>query len=301
MPSIREMRLRIRSIKNISQVTRALETVSASYVRKAIQAVNASQPYADKAWKVLLHIAGQPGHESLHPLLKERSGSNAVLVLVVSGDRGLAGAYNVNVIRETMRYFADFSQQVDYISVGRKGREMLLRRHKKLVAEFSHLPSPPKFIDVSPIGRLIVDDYLDGKYDQVYIVYTQFVNMIRQEVKIRKLLPFDVSEEASQRAETGGTNNNHSVFSYEPDQTELLDQIIPRFTALQVFHSILSSQASEHAARMVAMRSATDNARELLSNLQLEYNKARQQSITNDILDIAGGAEALAQSSAGES
>lgn len=291
MASAREMRLRIRSIKNLSQVTRALETVSASKVRKATAAVTATRPYAEKAWKVLIHLARQPGANSLHPLLTERKTVNKVLVILISGDRGLAGAYNVNILRHTLLYFRDFETPVSYVSVGRKGRDLLLRRRKNVIAEFNDLPTPPTFLDVSPIGRLVVDDFLNGEYDQVYLAYTEFQNMIRQETVVRKLLPLEVKYDGQ------GDNVTHhhtsSVFTYEPDQGELLSQIIPRFTALQVYKAILSAQASEHAARMVAMRNATDNAMDLVEALQLEYNKARQQAITNDILDIAGGAEAL--------
>ena len=296
MPSTREMRLRIRSVKNIAQVTRALEAVSASKVRRATQAVTATKPYAEKAWKVLVHLARQPGHNALHPLLKERDEVKRVLVLMVSGDRGLAGAYNVNILRYTLEAFKDFKQPVSFVVVGRKGRDLLMRRRLNVIAEFSDLPSPPSFIDVSQVGRLLVDDFLRGDYDQVYLCYTNFVTMLRQEPVIQKLLPLEVEFVADGKHDKMGTHMTHSVFTYEPDQNEILNQIVPRFTALQVYQAILSSQASEHAARMVAMRNATDSALELIDSLQLDYNKARQQAITNDILDISGGAEALAQS-----
>ncbi|GAP17923.1 ATP synthase F1 subunit gamma [Levilinea saccharolytica] len=298
MPSTREMRLRIRSVKNIAQVTRALEAVSASKVRRATQAVTATKPYAEKAWKVLVHLARQPGHNALHPLLKERDEVKRVLVLMVSGDRGLAGAYNVNILRYTLDAFKDFKQPVSFVVVGRKGRDLLLRRRLNVVAEFSDLPSPPSFLDVSQVGRLLVDDFLRGEYDQVYLCYTNFVTMLRQEPVIQKLLPLEVEFVADGKHDKMGTHRTHSVFTYEPDQNEILNQIVPRFTALQVYQAILSSQASEHAARMVAMRNATDSALDLIDSLQLDYNKARQQAITNDILDISGGAEALAQSGA---
>jgi F-type H+-transporting ATPase subunit gamma len=294
MPSIREMRLRIRSVKNISQVTRALETVSASRVRKAMSANAAAQPYAEKAWKVLVHLARQPGHSSLHPLLTERKEIKKVLAVMVSGDRGLAGAYNVNIVRAVLDFFQKFEQPVSYVTVGQKGRDMLLRRRKTVVAEFSNLPSPASFLDVSPIGRLIVGEFLQGQADQVFLIYTKFFNMLHQEAVIRKLLPLEVDENDEAELKTIKTAQT-AVFTYEPDESQLLDEIIPRFTAIQLYQAILSSQASEHAARMVAMRNATDNAMELITGMQLEYNKLRQQIITNDMLDIAGGAEALAK------
>jgi F-type H+-transporting ATPase subunit gamma len=261
MASAREMRMRIRSVKNISQVTRALEAVSASKVRRAIKAVTDTHPYATKAWQVLTHIAAQPGREQLHPLLTVRPEVKNTLAVIITGDRGLAGAYNSNIIRFISQNFDDYKVPVKYIAIGRKGRDLLFRRRKQVLAEFSNLPAAPSFADVSAIGRLAVDAFLKGEVDEVFLVYTNFYTMARQTVEMQKLL----------------------------------DEIIPRFTALQVYQAILESQASEHAARMVAMRNATDNAHELVGALQLAYNKVRQQAITNDILDIVGGAEALAQ------
>ncbi|MEW6030661.1 MAG: ATP synthase F1 subunit gamma [Chloroflexota bacterium] len=293
MASAREMRLRIRSIKNISQVTRALEAVSASKVRKAIQAVTATRAYAGKAWQVLKHVAEQPGHQSLHPLLVSRAEVRNTLAVVVTGDRGLAGAYNTNIIRFTARHFDEYKNPVQFIAVGKKGRDLLLRRRTRVMAEFSNLPAAPSFADVSAIGRLAVDEFLKGAVDEVYLVYTDFINMVKQETVVKKLLPLEIS--GGERVEEYEHKSGPAAaYIYEPDMRALLDEVIPRFTALQVYQAILESLASEHAARMVAMRNATDNARDLAGQLQLAYNKVRQQSITNDILDIVGGAEALA-------
>jgi F-type H+-transporting ATPase subunit gamma len=295
MASAREMRLRIKSVKNISQVTRALETVSASKVRKAINAVTATRSYATKAWQVLKHVAEQPGRDSLHPLLGLHKSVNNTLVVVVTGDRGLAGAYNSNVIRFTAQRFDPNPAPVKYIAVGRKGRDLLIRRRKNVIADFSNLPPAPTFMDVSAIGRLAVDEFLKGNVDEVYLVYTDFISMARQVTTVKKLLPLELGGEGRvEEYEHRTTNGPVAAYEYEPDQREILDEIIPRFTALQVYQAILESQASEHAARMIAMRNATDNAKELVGALQLAYNKVRQQGITNDILDIVGGAEALA-------
>jgi F-type H+-transporting ATPase subunit gamma len=294
MASAREMRLRIRSVKNISQVTRALEAVSASKVRKAMTAVAATRNYATKAWQVLIHIAGQPGRDTLHPLLTKRSSIKQTLVVAVSGDRGLAGAYNTNVIRYLLHRFDRYEIPVKYIAVGRKGRDMLMRRRKNVIAEFSNLPAAPSYADVSAIGRLAVNEFLEGKVDEVYLVYTDFVTMARQEPVIKRLLPLDVTD-TSERVEAYESKRLSAAYIYEPEESEILDEIIPRFTALQVYQAILESLASEHAARMVAMSNATDNAVELVGGLQMDYNKVRQQTITGDLLDIAGGAEALAK------
>jgi F-type H+-transporting ATPase subunit gamma len=295
MSSAREMRLRIRSVKNISQVTRALEAVSASKVRKAVAAVTATRAYATKAWQVLTHIARQPGRATLHPLLAHRPVIQNVLAVVVSGDRGLAGAYNTNLIRFVAQRFDHYEVPVRYVAVGRKGRDLLLRRRKQVIAEFTNLPAAPSYADVSAIGRVAVDEFLNGQVDEVYLVYTDFINMVRQEPVIKKLLPLEVGTETG-RVQDYANQQLTAAYIYEPAEEELLDEIIPRFTALQVYQAILESLASEHAARMVAMSNATDNAIELVSHLQMQYNKARQQTITSDLLDIAGGAEALARS-----
>ena len=296
MASAREMRMRIRSVRNISQVTRALEAVSASKVRRAINAVNATRPYATKAWQVLTHVAEQPGREQLHPLLIERTQIENTLAVVITGDRGLAGAYNTNIIRHTAQKFDDYKVPVKYIAIGRKGRDLLLRRRKQVIAEFSNLPAAPSFADVSAIGRMAVDTFLSGEVDEVWLVYTNFHTMARQEPQIQKLLPLELEAEHEHVIiDRTQTRKTAAAYIYEPAEGEILDEIIPRFTALQVYQAILESLASEHAARMIAMRNATDNAHELVGALQLAYNKVRQQAITNDILDIVGGAEALAQ------
>jgi len=294
MTTAREVRLRIKSVKNIAQVTRALQAVSASKVRKAMQAVLNTRPYATKAWQVLTHIAGQPGRGSLHPLLTRRSEVKSVLVVLVTGDRGLAGAYTTNIVRFTLEHFNNYAVPVRFITVGRKGRDLLARRRKEIIAEFSNLPAAPSFGDVSAIGKIVVEEFLNGYSDQVYLVFTDFITMVKQVPRLQKLLPLELTKEGARiESFTEPKSGPAASYIYEPGQAEILDEIVPRFTALQVYHAILESLASEHAARMVAMKNATDSATELAEALQLEYNKARQQSITNEMLDIAGGAEAL--------
>jgi F-type H+-transporting ATPase subunit gamma len=293
MANTREFRLRIRSIKNLSQVTRALQAVSASRVKKAMQAVASTRPYAAKAWELLTHLAAQPGHSSLHPLLTERPTKRNVLVVLITGDRGLAGAYTTNIMRYTAHKFDDFTAPVNYISVGRKGRDLLLRRRKSVVGEYSHLPANPSFSDVSAIGRQAVEEFLQGQADQVFLVYTQFGNMLKQVPVVKQLLPLEWGSETGRVMDLGTRNGLHAAYTYEPGEIEILDEIVPRFTQLQIYQAVLESSASEHAARMVAMKNATDAATELAGGLQLEYNKIRQQNITNEMLDIVGGANAL--------
>lgn len=300
MANARDIKNRIKSVKNIAQVTRALQAVSASRVRKAMDAVEHTRPYTQKAWQVLTHIAGQPGRNSLHPLLTKREKVNNVIVVLLSGDRGLAGPYNTNIMRFEHEEFKDFDAKVGYIPVGRKGAELLYRREENVLAQFDNLPAEPSYTDVSAIGRLIVDDFLEGKADEVYLVYTDFVNMIRQIPTSKKLLPleFDSAEGLVQAGFGEVSKGPAAAYAYEPSQVEILDEIIPSFTGLQVYQAVLESFASEHAARMVAMKNATDNASDLTEVLTLEYNKVRQQSVTNEMLDIAGGAEALSQATA---
>lgn len=299
MPNTREVRLRIRSVKNIAQVTRALQAVSASKVRKSMQALMNTRPYAVKAWQVLRHISAQPGRENLHPLLARHGEVKNILVVVVTGDRGLAGAYTTNIIRYTLREFGRSEVPVKFITVGRKGRDLLLRRRQPIVAEFSNLPAAPSFADVSAIGRLAVDEYLSGAVDEVYLVYTQFISMARQVPATKKLLPLEVNDGGGRVQDFSADHTGPAAsYIYEPGQEQILNEVVPRFTALQVYQAIMESLASEHAARMLAMKNATDAATTLAGDLQLQYNKVRQQGITNEILDIAGGAEALAQAEA---
>lgn len=299
MASAREMRLRIRSVDNIAQVTRALQAVSASRLRKAEARVRETRPYAEKAWQVLRHLSHQPVSDQVHPFLAVPPEVKKILVILISGDRGLAGAYNTNVVRYTLEAFREAEVPVSYIAVGRKGRDLLTRRRLDVMAEFSDLPAEPTFADVSAIGRLAMDEFVGGKAQQVYLVYTDFVNLLRLIPSRKLLLPVSFEEIRIGRNEeivqTDHTLNEgpEATYIYEPSQEALINMIVPRLTELQVYQAITESLASEHASRMVAMHNATDNAFELAGALRLEYNKARQKAITSDMLDIVGGAEAL--------
>ncbi len=299
MAIVREIERRIRSVKNISQVTRALEAVSASKVRKAQNAVMNTRPYAQEAWKVLTDLSKQAGAgPNLHPLLTERE-VKMIDLIVISSDRGLCGAFNYNVIRVALEFIRKQKAPVHIISVGRKGRELLFRAGQKIIAEFSNLPATPSILDVSPIGRTAVDDFLAGRSDAVYVAYTDFINTLSQKAHVRPLLPLSAGLYDELVAHTAvGQLESHAArfeYLYEPSVKTILDTLIPRFTELQVYQAILESLASEHSARMVAMRNATDNAKGLIDTLTLVRNKARQAAITGELLDIAGGAEALKQ------
>jgi F-type H+-transporting ATPase subunit gamma len=290
MPSLREMRLHIRSVGNIAQVTRALQTVSASKVRRAQAALTSTRPYAEKALEVLDHLSDRRGSIT-HPMVRPKPHPESIL----------AGAYNAGVVREALLHFARFEAPLHYLVVGRKGRDMLQRAGVPIVAEFSRLPAAPAYGDVSAIGRLVIDEYNGGKADEVYIVYTKFVNMISQQPMVHQLLPIpDISPAAPNVPEPAVERAGAAPgYIFEPGQTQLLDFVIHRLVSLEIYACLLESLASEHAARMATMRNATDNATELIRDLQLMYNKARQQTITGDLLDIAAGTEALAAQSQG--
>ncbi len=296
MASVREIRRRIRSVRNIAQVTRAMEMVAASRMKRAQEQAVASRAYAAKAWEVLTHLTAMVGGDH-HPLLTEPATTRTAAVVVVTGDRGLAGAYNANVIRAATRFMRDSTFEVRTIAVGRKGRDLLLRGGYELLAEFVDLPARPDEADVAPIAGVAIDAFLSKEVDGVYIAYSDFINVLRQEPVVRQLLPVRTGDPGSRvLAEFlhGDPPEQTNPYIYEQGYEELVNTIVPRFTELQIYQAILESLASEHSARMVAMRNATQNADDLVGELTLSYNKARQEAITTEMLDIVGGAEALA-------
>lgn len=287
MATAREVRLRIRSINNIAQVTRALQTISASRVRKAQEAVLHSRPYASKALEILQHLSAIPEGRHVHPLLAQSPEGGRSLVILITSDRGLAGAYNANVLRLALDRFKG---EESFISIGRKGGDLLVRLGKNLVGEFSNLPADVSFMDVSAIGQLAIEEFTKEEFDRVFIVYTDYINLLRQEPMVKQFLPLQLETVGDP---VTGESAPPASYIYEPGQRELIDRVLGRFIQLQLYEAVLESLASEHAARMVAMQNATDNALEFSAALTLEYNKARQLAVTSDMLDIVGGAEAL--------
>jgi F-type H+-transporting ATPase subunit gamma len=301
MPTAREVRNRIRSVKNIAQITRALEAQSASKVRRAQARVLASRAFAEKAWEILLNVQSASSGSSsslLHPLLTPRTEVKQVMIILITSDRGLAGAFNSNIIRVARRFGARLGVPVQWITVGRKGRDILIRGRENVVAEFSNNASNPTIADVSPVARAAIDAFLSGEVDEVFIAYTDFINMLTQRPTVLRLLPLTPYETEDQAVsefikDVPQVSSGDLIYEYEPSAEAILQEIVPRFTVLQLYQALLESQASEHAARMVSMRNATDNAGALVEDLTLAYNKARQATITNEILDIVGGANAL--------
>jgi F-type H+-transporting ATPase subunit gamma len=295
----RDLNNRIRSVKNISQVTSALAAVSASKANKAQRQVEATRDYAGKAFEILNNLASQPGVGSTgHPLLTVRENIRNAAIILITGDRGLAGAYNTNVVARTEAFIQALTVPAQVVTVGRKGRDLMVRRGYNVVATFDGVHDSPSILDVTPIAQIVTSDYLAGKVDEVFIAYTDFINLVTRQPTVKQLLPLRpldfegmAASEYVRTIDLSGVSER--VYSYEPGPAELLDVIVPRFTQLQIYQSVLEALASEHSARYVAMNNATDNAAELIELLILERNKARQASITNEILDIVSGAEAL--------
>ncbi|MBI3914507.1 MAG: ATP synthase F1 subunit gamma [Chloroflexi bacterium] len=293
MATLRIIRRRIKSIKNISQVTRAMEMVAASKMRRAQQATVASRAYSEKAREVLAFVSDQPGSgRVLHPLLEERRAVKNIAVILIAGDRGLCGSYNANIYRAAMHFMREENLPTKLITIGRRTRDFAVRRSMNLIGEFTGFSERPAFTQIGPIARIVIEEFTSGKVDEVYIAYTDFVNVITQRPTIRRILPVRPEKRAD------AAEKSRAVYLYEPDPETLLASILPRFTEIQIYQAVLESVASEHSARMVAMRNASDNAHELIDSLTLEANKARQTAITKEMLDIAGGAEALRQAMA---
>jgi len=300
METAREIRRRIRSVKNIAKVTGALETVAASRVRKAQAQALATDAYAEAALRILRDIAKHQKGDIPHPYLIQRPAAQAIGVVLITSERGLAGPYNSNMLRAVVEFEEQQPVPVHYITIGRKGRDWMLRRGAKVVAEFTDLPASPSILDITVVARTAIDDFLNEEVDEVYLGYTQFINVLHQEPHIEKLLPFQ-SIPSNEHEDIFDNEQEipSAIYSYEPNPEDVLQEILPRFTELQIYQALLEALASEHTARMIAMRSATENAHALVEDLTLSYNKARQLAITSEILDIVGGAEALAQNASG--
>ncbi len=287
MPSTREIRARIRSVRSIAQITKAMETVAASKMRRAQQQTLASRPYAERALEVLHSVARQAGTgEALHPLLQQRPVERIAIVLITA-DRGLAGGFNSNMIRAAIEFSKEQGKPTQWVSTGRKGRDFLVRYGFDVVAEFTGIPDPPRLFDILPIARVVIDDFLSGRVDAVYLGYTRFISTLTQRPHLQKLLPLEAVWETGHRTAID--------YIFEPSAGAILSELLPRLTEREVYQAVLESIASEHSARMVAMRNAREAADELIGDLTLTYNKARQQAITMELLDIAGGSSALAE------
>ena len=288
MASTREIRRRIRSVRNISQVTRAMEAVAASKMRRAQQQVLATRPYAEKALEVLSDIARL--HSSggdMDALITPRAEVKRVGVILITADRGLAGGFNANVLRQSAVFVKeqrDQGREVEVVAVGRKGRDWLLRYDPVIRAEYTNMPDSPSSGDIGPISRTVIDDFRSARFDEVHLIFTDFVNTLLQRPTAQQILPVIPAEQ---------TVTMPPDYIFEPSAEAVLEQVLIGFIEVQILQALYESIASEHSARMVAMRNATEAANELVDELTLTYNKARQEGITRELMDIIGGSIGL--------
>ncbi len=291
MPSTREIRRRIRSVRNLSQITRAMEMVSASKMRRAQRNVLATRPYADRLRDVMSSLMAGTSGSHKGTLLEVRAEVKNVALILITPDRGLAGSLVANILRRTARFVIDEKakgRNVKVLAIGKKGRDFLNRSGQDLLAEVTKLGDYPKLADILGVSTNVIQGFLKGDFDEAYIVYSQFVNTLVQRPAVRRILPVEADESAPASAS--------SNFNYEPDEDVVLKDLLPRFAEVQIYQALLEAIASEHSARMVAMRNATDNAKDLRRELSLTYNKTRQANITKEVSEIASGAAALADS-----
>ena len=282
MASQRDIRRRIGAVRNIKQITRAMQFVAASKLRRAQEATLASRPYSDKLDEVLADLAAVLGGED-HPLLAEREGGKRLIVLITT-DRGLAGPLNTNTIRFAAREITQHKGDLAVVTIGRKGRDAMRRAGVPIEAHFAGFGDRPSFADVLPLSRLITDDFLAGTYARVDVIYNRFVSTLVQRPEMIQLLPVRATED------TEGIPGNQFIF--EPNPGAVLERLVPRYVATRLFQAVLEGKASEESSRMVAMKNATENAEELIEDLTLSYNKVRQANITREMVEIASGAQA---------
>ena len=283
----REIKTKIKSVQNTRKVTRALEMVSASKIRKAQERMRTSRPYAHAMKQVIGHLA-EANTDYQHPFLVERDKVARVGYIVISSDRGLAGGLNNNLFRKLLGEIRQFNEQgveVDMVTIGQKASAFFRRIKVNMVGSVSHLGDLPRLDDLVGVIKVMLDAYTEGKLDRVYVVYNDFVNTMTQRAAFDQLLPLPASD--------APITNHDWDYLYEPDAATVLEHVLTRYVESLVYQAVLENVASEHAARMVAMKSASDNATKLIGDLQLVYNKARQAAITQEISEIVGGAAAV--------
>ncbi len=298
--STRTIRRRIKSVKNTKKITKAMELVAASKMRKAVNSVLGSRPYARLAWETVLAI-GSATDTSLHPLLRTRKETRRVLLVVITSDRGLAGGFNSNMLKKTFAAVKELgAAEIDVITIGKRGADAMRRANRNVIATFTGVTNNPRFTEILPIGRLIVDEFSKEKYDKVILAYTDFISAIAQKPKVLELLPLGTPEQTrvvgNIREEAGQQEiqvAKAKEYTFEPSPGRVLDRILPRLVETMVYQAVLESAASEHSARMMAMRSASDAAADMIDSLSFTYNQIRQAGITKEIAEISSGKAAL--------
>lgn len=282
MPSTIDIRRRIRSVKNTQQITKAMKMVAAAKLRRAQDRITSARPYAAALHEVLSSVTARADLDE-HPLLNIRPEQN-VLLIIVSGDKGLAGAFNANVIKQAQKAITQRGwETVELMPIGRKGADFFRRRTIPIRHQETNLFQAFSIENARQLAQIAIDDYAERKYDAVYIAYNEFQSVIAQVVRIEKLLPFE-------RVESEATQVD---YLYEPSPREILEQLLPKHVEFQIYKVLLESAAAEQGARMTAMDSASRNAGDMIESLTLKYNRIRQASITNEIIEIVSGASAL--------
>lgn len=286
MPSLRTIKRRIRSVRNTAQITKAMEMVAASRMKRAQQRVLASRPYSDRLNRLIADLALRPNPEGeVQPLLLQRETRDRVSLIVMTSDRGLCGGLNGNVLRQATQLLLECGgpQVADVVTVGRKGQDFMSRRGIRLRATFTQMGDQPGILAIQPIAKIVMDDFVADRTDAAFVVFPRFVSTLVQRVNVCQILPVVPNEMEGPQLE----------YIFEPNAPAILSELLPRYVEVQIYQALLDTIASEHSARMVAMRNASDNAKELIETLTLVYNKARQAAITKEISEIAVGAGAL--------
>ncbi|MEA3398417.1 MAG: ATP synthase F1 subunit gamma [Patescibacteria group bacterium] len=320
MANTRDIQRRIKSVGNTKKITKAMEMVAAAKMRRAIEAVLKTRTYANLSWTTILHLSRCANSDSdgLHPLLSKRNNPKKIGIILISSNRGLCGGFNTTVINKAhesvKKHQAEKKIDTDFILIGKKGALAHKYFGYNIAAEFPKVDIISEIKEVYPISKFVIDDFLSGEYDKIMVAYTDYVNAAKQIPRIKQLLPVDISAEDEYLGVVGKDERvglskdfikekekkylSDDKFSYEyifePNPREVLDEMIPRLIEVQLFQALLESNASEHSARMTAMHQATDAASDMVSELTLFYNKARQASITSEIAEISAGANALA-------
>jgi len=287
MPSTREIRRRIKGVKNIRQVTRAMNMIAAARLRRAQTKAEAARPYADRLRAILQDVLAS-GASGRHPLLAQRP-VRKIGIVVVSSDRGLCGSFNAGILREAGRFAEEQTADVGLITVGRKAREFFQRMELAIDQPFPQPSRDVRLEEVGAISKQIISDYTTGKYDQIQLVYAQFISILKSSPRVIQLLP--IPKPSDNAAASHGVS-----YQFEPEAEELLGTLLPQYVEVLMYGALVESLASEQAARMVAMKAATDSASDMIDTLTRQYNRVRQTAITTSILEVVSGAEALADS-----
>lgn len=298
--STKIIRRRIKSITNTKKITKAMEMVAASKMRKAQQATLRTRSYADRAWSLISDLASKTDSK-LHPFLVKKDSAKKVCVVLVASDRGLCGGFNSQIIKKTyelVKKLAGDGKEINFITVGKKSRDFVIRQKINVVANFTNLSSVTRLVEIRAVSKIVIEDFAAGKYDEVYLAYTDFISTISQRPRILKLLPFtrerdaDLGKVSKEKIVEKGEEREHE-FLFEPSPDFVLENLLPRMVEMQIYQAILESNASEHSARMVAMKNASDSAEDMIFDLTLLYNQVRQSAITREIMEIVSGKAAL--------